>query len=63
VSLPEDHPLARITPDEMGVVFYSDRVDRLSASSLEPGPEPASAGMLRDVLDIIRTETWASTTN
>lgn len=62
-SLPKDHPLARITPDEMSVVFYSDRVARLSASSLEPGPEPASASMIRDVLDIIRTQTWASGTN
>jgi homoserine dehydrogenase len=55
--LPLGHPLCRLTPDEMGVVYYTDHVDRLFAASLEPGPEPASAAMLRDVLDIIRSET------
>ena len=54
-SVPADHPLARLHPDEMGVVFYAGRVQRLSAASLEPHPDPASAAMLRDVLDIVRT--------
>jgi homoserine dehydrogenase len=54
--LPQDHPLARLTPDEMGVVFYTDHLDRLSGASLEPGPGPASAAMLRDVLDIVWSE-------
>jgi homoserine dehydrogenase len=49
-----EHPLARITPDEMGAVFYCDNVDRISVASLEPGAEPASSAMLRDVLDIVR---------
>ena len=53
--VPDDHPLARLHPDEMGVVYYAGRVDRISAASLEPRPEPASAAMLRDVLDIVRT--------
>jgi len=52
-SLPQSHPLARLEPDEMGVVYYSPYVDRLSAASSEHGPEPAAAAMLRDVLDII----------
>jgi len=56
-SLPQDHPLARLTPDEMGVVFYTGYLDRLSGASLEPGPGPASAAMLRDVLDIVWSET------
>ena len=56
-SLPGDHPLARLAPDEMGVVFYTDHVNRLSGASLEPGPGPASAAMLRDVVDIVRSET------
>jgi homoserine dehydrogenase len=47
----------------MGVVFHTDRVDRLTATSLEPGPTPASAAMLRDVLDIIWMETCAHTTS
>jgi len=53
--LPLDHPLSRLTPDEMGVVYYSCDVDRLSAASSEPGPEPAAAAMLRDMLEIIRS--------
>jgi homoserine dehydrogenase len=54
--LPPDHPLALLTPDEMGIVYYTDRVNRLSGASLEPGPLPASAAMLRDVLDIVGSE-------
>ncbi|MFC0096760.1 homoserine dehydrogenase [Micromonospora marina] len=50
--LPQDHPLAMIGPDEMAVSFTTDRVDRLVAVSLEPGPEPAAAALLRDILDI-----------
>lgn len=55
--LPNEHPLARLTPHEMGVVYYTDHVDRLFGASLEPGPGPASAAMLRDVLDIAWSET------
>jgi len=50
--LPENHPLARLTPDEMGVVYYTDVVDRLSAASEEPGAAPASAAMVRDMIEI-----------
>lgn len=53
-----DHPLARLTPDEMGAVYYTEHVGRLFGASLEPGPEPASAAILRDVIDIVRSETW-----
>lgn len=53
--VPDDHPLARLHPDEMGIVFHTDRNMRISAASLEPGAEPASAAMLRDVLDISRS--------
>ncbi len=54
-ALPADHPLARLTPDEMGAVFTCDHVDRISVASLEPGATPAASAMLRDVLDIVRT--------
>lgn len=57
--LPMDHPLCQLTPDEMAVVFYSQDVERLSVASSEPGPEPAAAAMLRDVLEIIRIEKGA----
>lgn len=53
--LSPEHPLARMTPDEMGVVFYSQDVERLAVISSEPGPESASAAMIRDMLDIIHT--------
>lgn len=53
-SMAGDHPLARLHPHEMGVVYYASRIGRISAASLEPGPEPSSAAMLRDVLDIVR---------
>jgi homoserine dehydrogenase len=52
-ALPLDHPLARLTPDEMGVVYYTDVVDRLSVASSEPGAAPASAAMVRDIIDIL----------
>ncbi len=58
-ALPTDHPLAVLTPDEMGVAYHTDRVDRFSAATLEPGAVSASAAMLRDVLDIVRLETIA----
>jgi homoserine dehydrogenase len=57
--LPLDHPLARLTPDEMGVVYYTRDVDRLSAASSEPSAAPAAAAMLRDMLEIVRSETGA----
>jgi len=53
MALATDHPLSCLTPDEMGVVFYAGDVERLSIASSEPGPEPAAAAMLRDMLDII----------
>ncbi len=52
-----DHPLARLSADEMGVVYYTEQVNRLSAASLEPGPEPASGAMIRDIIDIVRSVT------
>lgn len=55
--VPAEHPLARLLPDEMGVVYYTEHIDRLFGASLEPGPDPASAAMIRDVIDIVRSET------
>jgi homoserine dehydrogenase len=55
--VPAEHPLARLLPDEMGVVYYTEHLDRLFGASLEPGPAPASAAMIRDVIDIVRSET------
>lgn len=52
-ALPLDHPLARMSRDEMGLVFHTDIAGRLAASSHERGPQPTAAAMLRDVLEIV----------
>jgi homoserine dehydrogenase len=55
-ALPLDHPLARMGGDEMGIVYYTDIGGRTSATTLERGPKPTAAAMLRDLLDLIATE-------
>jgi homoserine dehydrogenase len=52
-ALPLDHPLARMSGDEMGLVFHTDIAGRLSVQTLERGPEPTAAAMLRDLVDIV----------
>jgi homoserine dehydrogenase len=56
-TLPLDHPLARMSGDEMGVVYYTDIAGRASATTLERGPVPTAAAMLRDVLGIVKRNT------
>lgn len=51
-ALPLDHPLARMSGDEMGIVYYTDIGGRTSASSAERGPGPTAAAMLRDLIDL-----------
>ncbi|MBC8163882.1 MAG: homoserine dehydrogenase [Roseiflexaceae bacterium] len=51
-ALPLSHPLARMSGDEMGAVFHTDIAGRLSLQTLERGPEPTAAAMLRDLLEI-----------
>jgi homoserine dehydrogenase len=51
--LPLAHPLARMDPEEMGVVYHTDIAGRASATSLERDPVPTAAAMLRDLLEII----------
>jgi homoserine dehydrogenase len=53
-ALPLDHPLARMSGDEMGVVYHTDIAGRASATSLEHGPVPTAAAMLRDALEIVK---------
>ena len=48
-----DHPLARMSGDEMGVVYYTDIAGRQSATTLERGPVPTAAAMLRDMIEIV----------
>lgn len=51
-SLPAAHPLARMSGDEMGIVYYTDIAGRLHATTHETDPIPTAAAMLRDVLEI-----------
>jgi homoserine dehydrogenase len=52
-ALPLDHPLARMSGDEMGIVYYTDIAGRQSATTLERGPLPTAAAMLRDTLSLL----------
>lgn len=51
-ALPADHPLARMSGDEMGIVYHTDIAGRLAASSLEVDATPTAAAMLRDLIGI-----------
>jgi homoserine dehydrogenase len=50
--LPSYHPLARMTDNEMGVVYYTDITGAQTATTMEMDPVPTAAAMLRDVIDI-----------
>lgn len=52
-ALPLDHPLARMSGDEMGIVYYTDIGGRISATTAERGPKPTAAAMLRDLIDLV----------
>jgi homoserine dehydrogenase len=51
-ALPIDHPLARMSGDEMGIVYHTDISGRLSMTSRETSPVPTAAAMLRDLIEI-----------
>jgi homoserine dehydrogenase len=50
--LPASHPLARLGPEQMGIIFYTDVCGTLSATIVEETPVPTAFAMLRDVLEI-----------
>jgi homoserine dehydrogenase len=52
VSLPLEHSLARMSGDEMGVVYETDIAGTICATSAETDATPTAAAMLRDVLEI-----------
>ncbi len=56
VSLPMAHPLARMSGDEMGVIYHTDIAGIISATSLETDAMPTAAAILRDVLEIVGHE-------
>lgn len=51
-ALPADHPLARMSADEMGIVYHTDIAGRLSMTTSEIDPIPTAAAMLRDTIEI-----------
>ena len=42
--------LARMSGDEMAIVYYTDIAGRASATSAERGPQPTAAAMLREIV-------------
>ncbi|MEO7913135.1 MAG: homoserine dehydrogenase [Roseiflexaceae bacterium] len=51
-ALPAEHPLARMTADEMGIVYHTDIAGQLSMTTAEMSPVPTAAAMLRDTIEI-----------
>ena len=47
-----DHPLGRLGPKQMGVVYTTDIYGVITAIVDEPNPVPSAMTMLRDLLDI-----------
>ncbi len=54
VALPVSHPLARMSGDEMGVVYHTDISGTLTATAEEHDATPTAAAMLRDLIDVSR---------
>ncbi len=50
--LPLYHPLARMSDDEMGLVYYTDTAGIQTATSNERSAVPTAAAMLRDIIQI-----------
>ena len=51
-ALPAEHPLARMSADEMGIVYHTDIAGQLSMTTAEMSPVPTAAAMLRDTIEI-----------
>ncbi len=51
-ALAADHPLARMSADEMGIVYHTDIAGKLSMTTSEIDPVPTAAAMLRDTIEI-----------
>jgi len=52
--LEADHPLARLGPMQMGVIYHTDIMGVISAAIVEETPLPTAAAMLRDVISVYR---------
>jgi len=51
-ALDAGHPLARLGPKQMGIVYHTDISGVLSAAIVEETPLPTASAVLRDVVDI-----------
>ena len=52
--LEADHPLARLTAHQVGVVYHTDINGVIMAAIVEEDPLPTAAALLRDVVNIYR---------
>ena len=50
--LPAEHPLARLSGQQMGIVYHTDIYGTISAAIVEVEPIPSAAAMLRDLLGV-----------
>jgi homoserine dehydrogenase len=53
-ALEADHPLARLGPKQMGIVYHTDICGVLSAAIVEETPLPTASAVLRDVVELYR---------
>jgi homoserine dehydrogenase len=54
--LDADHPLAQLGPKQMGIVYHTDIMGVVSAAIVEETPVPTAAAMLRDLIDVYRSD-------
>lgn len=52
-ALAAGHPLARLGPKQMGIVYHTDISGTISAAIVEETPLPTASAVLRDVVDIL----------
>ena len=50
---PQTHPLAKLSGQQMGIVYYTDIYGVIEAAITETEPVPSAATLLRDILGIV----------
>jgi homoserine dehydrogenase len=50
--IPQSHPLAHLTGEDMGIVYYTDIMGAITVTIEERGPVPTAAAVLRDIVTI-----------
>lgn len=56
-----EHPLARLTPVQMGVVYYTDTNGIVAATVDEVDPIPTAGAVVRDLIALYREGLWNGT--